>query len=64
MKMVAEGVKTTEAVLALAERHGIDMPIATAVGAVLYEGRSPADIVQELMTREARSEVEGISDSR
>jgi glycerol-3-phosphate dehydrogenase len=28
MKMVAEGVKTTSAVLDLAERHGLDMPIA------------------------------------
>lgn len=58
--MVAEGVRTTEAVLALAELHDIEMPIAQAVGAVLYEGRSPADIVQELMTRQAKSEVEGI----
>jgi glycerol-3-phosphate dehydrogenase (NAD(P)+) len=59
--MVAEGVKTTEAVLELGRRHRIDMPIAVAVGAVLYDGRNPADIVQELMTREAKSEVEGIS---
>ncbi len=61
MHMVAEGVKTTEAVLELGHRHGIDMPIAAAVGAVLYDGRNPADIVEELMTREAKSEVEGIS---
>jgi glycerol-3-phosphate dehydrogenase (NAD(P)+) len=61
MRMVAEGVKTTEAVLELGRRHGIDMPIAGAVGAVLYDGRNPADIVEELMTREAKSEVEGIS---
>lgn len=58
MNMVAEGVKTTGAVLALADRHGVDMPIATMVGAVLYEGRSPADVVEALMTRQARSEVE------
>jgi glycerol-3-phosphate dehydrogenase (NAD(P)+) len=56
--MVAEGVKTTPAVLALAGRHGIEMPIAAMVGAVLYEGRSPADMVGELMSRQARSEVE------
>jgi glycerol-3-phosphate dehydrogenase (NAD(P)+) len=58
MSMVAEGVKTTEAVLALADRYDIDMPIARMVGAVLYEDRSPADMVEGLMTREARSEVE------
>jgi glycerol-3-phosphate dehydrogenase (NAD(P)+) len=60
MQMVAEGVKTTEAVLALADRHGIDMPIAQAVGAVLYEGRQPSDMVEALMTRQAKSEMDGI----
>src|SRR3972149_2771219 len=48
MKMVAEGVKTTEAVLALADRHGLDMPIARMVGAVLYDGRIPAELVEGL----------------
>ena len=60
MRMVAEGVRTTEAVLALAERHGIDMPIARAVGAVLYEGAQPSDMVRALMTREAKSEMHGM----
>jgi glycerol-3-phosphate dehydrogenase (NAD(P)+) len=58
MHMVAEGVKTTPAVLELADRHGIDMPIAAMVGAVVSEGRSPADMVGALMSRQARSEVE------
>lgn len=61
MRMVAEGVKTTEAVLALAARHAIEMPIATMVGAVLYEGRRPADLVMGLMTREAKAELHGIN---
>jgi glycerol-3-phosphate dehydrogenase (NAD(P)+) len=60
MRMVAEGVKTTEAVLELAERHGIDMPIARAVGAVLYEGATPSDMVRALMMREAKSEMHGM----
>jgi glycerol-3-phosphate dehydrogenase (NAD(P)+) len=60
MHMVAEGVKTTQAVLALADRHGIDMPIATAVGRALYHGEKPADLVHGLMTREAKSEMHGI----
>lgn len=60
MRMVAEGVKSTEAVLALAARHGVDMPIAAMVGAVLYEGRRPADLVMGLMTREAKAELHGI----
>lgn len=61
MKMVAEGVKTTEAVLALSERHGIEMPIAQAVGGVLYDGLKPADMVRALMTRGAKSELHGLS---
>jgi glycerol-3-phosphate dehydrogenase (NAD(P)+) len=61
MRMVAEGVRTTEAVLALARRHQIEMPIAHAVGAVLYDGLQPADMVLALMTRGAKSEFHGLS---
>ncbi len=60
MNMVAEGVKSTEAILALAERHSIEMPIAAMVGAVLYDGARPADMVESLMTREAKAELHGI----
>lgn len=56
MNMVAEGVKSTRAVLALAARHEVEMPIAQQVGRVLYEGARPAEAVMELMTRSARSE--------
>jgi glycerol-3-phosphate dehydrogenase (NAD(P)+) len=56
MKMVAEGVKTTRAVLDLAARHQIVMPIAEHVGKVLYEGLHPRDAVLDLMTRDPRSE--------
>lgn len=54
--MVAEGVKTAEAVLELAERFGIEMPIATEVARVLYEGERPKEAVLNLMTREAKRE--------
>jgi glycerol-3-phosphate dehydrogenase (NAD(P)+) len=56
MKMVAEGVKTTSAVLQLAARAGIEMPIASQVARVLYEGHHPRDAVMSLMTRQAKSE--------
>jgi len=56
MRMVAEGVKTTRAVLDLSARHGIEMPIATHVGLVLYEGMHPREAVMRLMTRDAKSE--------
>ncbi len=56
MSMVAEGVKSTRGVLALAERHGVEMPIAAQVGRVLYDGVDPSDALRELMTRAAKSE--------
>ena len=46
--------------LELAARAGVDMPIASIVGAVLYDGRRPADLVPELMLREAKSELHGL----
>jgi glycerol-3-phosphate dehydrogenase (NAD(P)+) len=56
MAMVAEGIKTTRAVLDLAARHGIEMPIASHVGMVLYEGMDPREAVLRLMTRGAKAE--------
>jgi glycerol-3-phosphate dehydrogenase (NAD(P)+) len=56
MNMVAEGVKTTGAVLQLAAQAGVEMPIAHQVGQVLYHGHHPRDAVLTLMSRGARSE--------
>jgi glycerol-3-phosphate dehydrogenase (NAD(P)+) len=57
MRMVAEGVETSRAAHALAERESIDMPIVAEVHAVLFEGRAPADAVQNLMLREPKPEL-------
>jgi glycerol-3-phosphate dehydrogenase (NAD(P)+) len=58
MKMVAEGVKTTSAALALGERYGIELPIATQMAAVL-DGRSDVrTAVEALMLRRQRAESE------
>ena len=59
--MVAEGVRSTAALLELATRVGVEMPIASMVGAVLYDGRRPAELVPELMLREAKAELHGLS---
>jgi glycerol-3-phosphate dehydrogenase (NAD(P)+) len=59
--MVAEGVRSTAALLELSARVGIEMPIASMVGAVLYEDRRPADLVPELMLREAKAELHGFT---
>jgi glycerol-3-phosphate dehydrogenase (NAD(P)+) len=60
MRMVAEGVKTTAAVIELAGRYGVEMPLAAFVGRVLYEGARPADLVSELMLRKAKPELHGM----
>jgi glycerol-3-phosphate dehydrogenase (NAD(P)+) len=60
MNMVAEGVKTTGAVIELAARHHVEMPLASFVGRVLYEGARPADLVPELMLRKAKPELHGM----
>jgi glycerol-3-phosphate dehydrogenase (NAD(P)+) len=57
---VAEGVKSTASVLALAARAGVEMPIAEEVQAVLTGDRTPADGVSALMLREAKAELDGI----
>lgn len=56
MTAVAEGVKTAESVHELSRRHGVEMPIAEQVYAIVHEGRSPADAVQALMLRGPKPE--------
>jgi glycerol-3-phosphate dehydrogenase (NAD(P)+) len=60
MNMVAEGVKTSRAVVDLAEREGVEVPISEHVVKVIYEGVSPQAMVQSLMLREAKPELHGI----
>ena len=59
MSMVAEGVKTTEAAVRLAERQGVQMPIAVEVHRVLFESKPPAAAVADLMKRELKPETWG-----
>ena len=61
MKMVAEGVKTSRAVVDLAAQHGVEMPIAEQVVAVLYEGKHAADLVPALMQRVQKPELHGLA---
>jgi glycerol-3-phosphate dehydrogenase (NAD(P)+) len=53
---VAEGVRTTLAACALAERAGVDMPIARQMRAVLHEGKPAREAVDELMLRALKRE--------
>jgi glycerol-3-phosphate dehydrogenase (NAD(P)+) len=56
MKSVAEGVPTTRAVLQLARRHGVEMPITESVHAVLFEGRDVIQALSDLMSRDPKPE--------
>jgi len=53
---VVEGVATSHALLALASRHGVDMPIVRAVESILFHGKTPTEAIRDLMGREARAE--------
>jgi glycerol-3-phosphate dehydrogenase (NAD(P)+) len=54
--MVAEGVRTTRAALALARTHSLDLPISVQVHAVLFEGKNPRDTIRDLMLRAPKAE--------
>ncbi|HKR65395.1 MAG TPA: NAD(P)H-dependent glycerol-3-phosphate dehydrogenase [Thermoanaerobaculia bacterium] len=56
-KFVAEGIKTSKSAKQLAERHQIEMPITSEMYRVLYEGASPREGIQRLMTRTLKAEV-------
>jgi glycerol-3-phosphate dehydrogenase (NAD(P)+) len=56
MRMVAEGVRTTAAVMEISNRQGVEMPITQKMHEILYSGKSPAKAVGELMSREPRAE--------
>ena len=55
-RSVAEGVETAPAVLALAGRLGVDMPISAAVAAILHRGAGIDDTIRALLARPFRAE--------
>jgi glycerol-3-phosphate dehydrogenase (NAD(P)+) len=59
MRMVAEGVNTTSAALALGARHDVELPIAEQMAEVLGGGKSPREAVADLMLRRQRGEFDG-----
>ena len=59
---VAEGVFTVRGALALAATHGVELPIAEQVDAVVHGGRPPMQAVAELMTRAPKGELSGLPD--
>lgn len=53
---VVEGVATSRSVVELARRHDVEMPIAQAVHAILFEGLAPREAIARLMARELKAE--------
>lgn len=60
MNMVAEGIRSSRAILGLAERAGVDMPITQGVVAVCHGGYDPRELVDVLLSRDAKPEIYGL----
>lgn len=56
MRMIAEGVGTAAALLALASENSIELPITAQVEAILYQGKPPRDAIGAIMERPQRRE--------
>lgn len=56
MRMVAEGVGTSAALLALAREAQVAMPITAQVDAILHQGQSPGQAIREIMERPLKRE--------
>lgn len=56
MDMIVEGITTTRAVYEMSKKLKIDLPITTEVYEVIYKNKPPIEAVNNLMTREVKSE--------
>jgi glycerol-3-phosphate dehydrogenase (NAD(P)+) len=57
-EMVIEGIRTAKAAVQLAQKQNVEMPIATEVYRVLYEGKPPREAIATLMARPPKPELE------
>lgn len=55
-RFVVEGVHTVKAVKALSDRLAVEMPISEAVYKIIYEGVSPKEAMEELLSRPVKEE--------
>ncbi len=55
-RSVAEGATTARGALALAARHGVELPICAQVAAILFDDKPPRQAVADLMERTLKSE--------
>lgn len=57
VKMVVEGVYSAKAAMQLAKKYNVQLPIIEQVNLVLFEGKSAAEAVKDLMLRDRKIEV-------
>ena len=55
-RSVAEGVTTAQSAVELANRAGVELPIATEVARILFEGKPPRQAIGDLMERGLKAE--------
>ena len=55
--MVVEGINVLPAAMKLAKQYGVELPVITAVDAVINQGVDPARTVENLMQREKKTEL-------
>jgi len=56
MKMIAEGIPTTESAYFLSKKHKVEMPITEQMYKILFEDYSPILALKELMNRQSKKE--------
>lgn len=61
MGMVVEGIRTTQAAYQFAQQQEIEMPITEGIYQLLFKEADPKEIVDQLMTRVRRNEMEELS---
>ncbi|MDY0396553.1 NAD(P)H-dependent glycerol-3-phosphate dehydrogenase [Virgibacillus halophilus] len=61
MGMVVEGVRTAEAAYKFAKAEGVEMPITSGIYQVLYEDKHPKEVVEQLMNRDKREEMDDLA---
>jgi glycerol-3-phosphate dehydrogenase (NAD(P)+) len=62
MNMVAEGVKSSKAIAAIAAERDVEMPIVEHVVKVVHDGMDPREMVRALMARDPKPEFHGLDD--
>ncbi len=60
MGMVVEGVRTVKAASQFAREQNVEMPITTGIYGILFENKQPRDVVEQLMSRDKREEMDDL----